>query len=82
MKRKQPVVIQRNSAVHSEEEVDHQSEFQDHVGRELLGQVLIAFPAVLKVVDVEFRRTNKFTSLAQVSFEYSYCVVQGEAQGY
>ena len=82
MKGEEPKIIQRHGAVHPKEEVDHKGKFQDHIGRKLFGQVLIAFPGFRKIADVELGGAHKFTALAHMPFQHSNGIVQGEAQRY
>ena len=79
MEREQSIIVQRHGTVHSEKEIDHQGEFQDHVRGQFFGQVLIAFPSVLYTIDIEFWRPYKLTSFAQVTFQNRNGIVQGKA---
>lgn len=81
VKRKESEIIKRNGAVHSEEKIDHQQSFYNHVRRQFFGKVFIAFPAIGQIVEVELGRTNKFAALAPMTFEHGDGVVQGETQG-
>jgi len=80
VEREQSIVVQRYGTVHSEKEIDHQGEFQDHVRGKLFRQILVALPRIRNAVDVEFWGTDKFTSFTQVSFQNGNGIVQREAQ--
>ena len=82
MEWEQPKIIQGYGTVHSEKEIKHQSKFQNHVGRQLFGQVFIAFPAVCDTVDVEFWSSYKLTAFSHMPFQDSNGVVQGEPKRY
>ena len=67
MERKQPVVVQRNGAVHSKQEVDHQGKLNDHIGGQLGGNVFIALPTIRKDIDFEFLKAISDRIILQVS---------------
>ena len=64
-----PKIVQGNGAVHSKQEVDHKSEFQDGIRRELFGDIPVAFPAIGKAVDVELGGSYEFASFAHMPLE-------------
>ena len=76
MEWKQSIVIQRNSTVHPEQEVHHQGELNHHIRRKFFSQIFVPFPAISKAIDVEFRRSYEFTTLAHMSFQNSDRVMQ------
>ena len=80
MEWEQSIVVQWYGAVHSEKEINHQGEFQNHVGRQFVGQIFVALPGILNTVDVEFWSSYKFTSFPQMSFQNGHGIVQRKAQ--
>src|SRR5690606_4219837 len=82
MKGEQPIVVQGHRTVHAKKEIQHQGELQDHVGGQLLGQVLIALPTVRQIVDVELWGAHEFTPLSQMTLQNGHGTVQAKAQGH
>ena len=64
-----------------EGEIDHKEPFDDHIRAHFLLQVFVAFPAVFKGIDVEFRSSDEFTFLPEMPFKNRYAVMQREAHG-
>ena len=82
MKGEKAEIIQGNCAVHPEEEVKHQPEFENHIGRQFSSQVFVSFPAICKVVDIKFGRPDKFTPFADMTFQNCNCIVERKSQCY
>ena len=82
MKGEQPKIVERDCTVHPEKEIEHQSEFQDHIRRKFLGKILIALPAVGKIVDIEFWGPYKLASFPHMTFQDRHRIVEGKAQSH
>ena len=70
MERKESKVIELDPAVKSKEEVAHEQELKNDIGRNLIIDIFVAFPSVLQRADIELRGTNEFGFLTPITLQY------------